>query len=89
MAYQPMPPIEILGIERIQLLHPLRKISIHGFDYQMVMIRHLAKAMHDKITPQANLRKNRQPGQAINMVEINGSLPVPSRGYVIECTGKL
>lgn len=47
-------PIEMLGINAIQLAHTLRQIRFHRFNEQMIMIAHLAETVHDKMVPLAD-----------------------------------
>lgn len=41
--------IEILVIETVQLAHALRQIFLDRFNEKMLVIAHLADAMHDKM----------------------------------------
>jgi hypothetical protein len=40
VAYPIMVSIKVLGIDTIELAHALGKVSIRGFDKQVVMVAH-------------------------------------------------
>ena len=81
-------PIEMLGINAIQLAHALRQIRFHRFNEQMIMIAHLAETVHDKMVPLTYQHKHFLPGKAIGIVPVNGAAPVAARSNVIESAGK-
>ncbi len=79
----------MLSVHAIQLAHALRQICLERFNEQMIMIAHLAKAMHDKMVPLTYQRKHFLPGKAISIVPVNGAAPVAARSNVVEGTGEL
>ena len=83
-----MAPVEMLGINAIQLARALRQIRFHRFNEQMIMIAHLAETVHDKMVPLADQRQHFLPGKAIGIVPVNGATPVAARSNVLEGAGK-
>ena len=78
-------PIEMLA-KAVQLVHVLRQICLDRFNEQMIMIGHLAKAMHDNMVPLAYQGWHFLPGKAIGIVHVNGATPAAARSNVVEST---
>jgi hypothetical protein len=57
VSYSPMPDIESLGIDTIQLPHPHGNISIGGLNEEMVIILHQTVGMANPVIPANNLLK--------------------------------
>ncbi len=47
MAHPPVPPIERLGVDSVELLHPPREVCPRRFHQQMVVIGQQAISMTD------------------------------------------
>ena len=51
MAFEPVPPVEPLGVDTVEPLHPGRNIRARCLDEQMEMVRHQAIGMAPPFEP--------------------------------------
>jgi len=49
MSNQSMATIVVLRVGSVQLPHPTAQVAINRLDEQVIMIRHLAEGVYDKI----------------------------------------
>jgi hypothetical protein len=51
MAYPAVSSIEALGVDTVELAHPLSKVGIRGFHQQVVVIAHQAVGVDGPVKP--------------------------------------
>jgi hypothetical protein len=86
VSYPPVPLIESLGVDTVQLPHANRKIPIRCVDQQMVMILHQAVGVAEPIVTKINILKRIQERLSVPIVSENCLSFVPSAGNVIDST---
>jgi hypothetical protein len=89
MANGTVTPIEMLGVNPVELAHRLRQIRLDGLKHQMKVIGHQAKTMHDAVVAFAHQGNYPKPCYAICIVFKNQAAVIAARGDVIERAGKL
>ncbi len=89
MAHQPMAAIGRLGVDAVDLAHPLGEVGIRCLDDEVIMVRHLAIGVATPVEPAAHLAKNVEPSRAVLIVTIDRLAPITTRGDVIQPAGQL
>jgi len=80
--------IEGLRIDTIEVAHALRKVSLDGFDDDVVVVVHQAPRMADPVESLAGLGEDFQPDQTVGIIKENGLAPVATRSHVIKPAGQ-
>jgi hypothetical protein len=78
MAGSPMPFVEDLGIDAVQLPHPDREIAIWRFNEEMIVVGHEAVSVANPIVTIINMPVSSQEVLAVCVVLEDGLLLVPS-----------
>ena len=76
VSHKLVAPIEMLGINAIELAHALRQICLDRFNEQMIMIAHLAETLHDKMIPFTHQRQHSLAGNGVSIIPVNCATPV-------------
>ena len=76
-------PIRRLCVYAVQLPHPLRQVSLHRFDYEMVVVCHEAESMADPIVAFDYFGQYIQKHFSIIVVFENRLAPIASGGDVV------
>lgn len=85
----PMPPVELLRVDAVQLSHAARQRRIECLDQKMVMVRHLAVGVAPPVEAFDDLRKNVKEKLAIRVNEEDLLARVAAAGYVVDSSGVL
>jgi len=81
-----------LGVDAVELAHPLGKVGVGRLDDEVIMVRHLAVCA---ATPgetgayRAEHAKHAKPIRAVAIIAIDRLAPIAARRHVIEPAGEL
>jgi hypothetical protein len=87
MTDPPVATVDALGIDPVELPHPLGKIALRRLYHHVRVVGHLAVGMAAPIEPAADLPEELQPSAAVIVVEIDVLPSVAPRGDMIEPAG--
>lgn len=88
MPHPRVPPVEALRVHAVELAHPLGEIGLGRLDQDVIVIAHLAPGMAGPIETRTDIREHYQPDLSIRISQVNVFPPIPTRGDVIQPTGK-
>jgi len=90
-----MASVRRLGVDAVELAHPLGKVGVGRLDDEVIMVRHLAVCV---ATPgetgasraeHAKHAKHAKPIRAVAIIAIDRLAPIAARRHVIEPAGEL
>jgi hypothetical protein len=84
-----MAAIRRLGIDTVELTHPLGEVRIRRLYDDVVMLGHLAVSMAAPVETAAHLAQHGEPVHAVLIVAIDRLAPVTARGDVVEPAAEL
>lgn len=84
MPYPPMPPVEGLRVDAVELAHGVGEIGVRRFDEQMEVIGHQAVGMAKHIEPSERLPEDGQERISVNVIKKDRSLSVAAGSHVID-----
>jgi hypothetical protein len=89
VAPPPVPAIEALGVEAIELTHALRQVGLGGIDKEMVVVGHQTVGMAPPAVAVDHFAKHIEESARIGVVQKDRGAGVPARGHVVEGPRKL
>ena len=83
-----MTAIDILGVDAVKVAHAGGEIAFHRFDYEVVVVAHLAPGVNPPVVAFAGFGKNGEPPKAVGIIAVDVLTPVAARGNVIQATSQ-
>lgn len=80
--------VKILGVNPVDVPHPLGEIALKRFHHQVVMVGHKAIGMTEPVEPFDCLSENGQEPLSVLVVFKYRQPGIPPRSNMIECTRK-
>jgi len=87
--HQSLAAICPLGVDAVELTHPLGEVRIRRLDDEVIVVGHLAIGVAARIETAAHLTKDGEPLRPVQIVATDRLAPITVPGDVIEPTGAL
>jgi hypothetical protein len=89
MAHPPVPPIEGLGVEAVELPHPEGQVRPGGLDKEVVVVVHQAVGVAEPAIPGDDVREGADKYLTVLMVPKDPLPGIPPGGEMVDGTGIL
>jgi hypothetical protein len=89
MAASLVSPIESLRVHPVEVTHRKREVRLGGLDQQVVVIAHEAIGVTEHVIAGDGGCQNNQEARAIVIIFEDRAPVIPTRGHVVDATGKL
>jgi len=76
--------VDPLGVDVVQLAHPLGEIRIRRLNEQVIMVAHQAVGVHQPVEPMTDTAKHIQEEMAVPSAEADVLSTVTTRGDVVQ-----
>jgi hypothetical protein len=89
MTHQPMAAIARLGVDAVELTHPLGEVRIGRLDDEVIVVGHLAPGVAAPVETAAHLAQHDEPVRAVLIVAIDRLAPITARGHMVQPASEL